>query len=106
MPQSAAGPRIEPPVSEPIAIRSMPEATAAAEPDDDPPVKWSGFHGLRAGGNGRAKLGPPIANSKVPTLPSRTPPPAASFSCTAQSASGTLSRSKFEWQVVRTPDVA
>src|SRR3954454_9722562 len=25
-------------------------ATAAATPPDEPPVEWSGFHGLRAGG--------------------------------------------------------
>ena len=35
-----------------------------------------------------------------------TPPPAASFSCTAQSAVGTLSSKRFEWQVVRMPAVS
>ena len=37
MPQSAAGMRVEPPVSEPIAISHMLSATATAPPDGDPP---------------------------------------------------------------------
>ena len=28
---------------------TMPAATAAAEPPDEPPVEWSRFHGLRDG---------------------------------------------------------
>src|SRR5512145_1516077 len=35
-PQSAAGPRIEPRVSEPSDITAMPSACATAAPDDDP----------------------------------------------------------------------
>ena len=34
-PHHAAGPRIEPPVSDPIAARTNPAAIAAPEPDDD-----------------------------------------------------------------------
>src|SRR4029079_7139205 len=41
------GMRIEPPPSLPVQIGIMPEATAAAEPPDDPPGVRSGFHGLR-----------------------------------------------------------
>lgn len=37
-PQSAAGLRIEPPVSVPIAPKQSPAATAAPAPLDDPPV--------------------------------------------------------------------
>eukprot|EP00955_Chlamydomonas_euryale_P084921 364027-Chlamydomonas_euryale.AAC.13 len=37
-PQNAAGMRIEPPPSVPTAIGHSPAATAAAEPDDEPPV--------------------------------------------------------------------
>ena len=51
-PQNAAGPRIEPEVSEPIASGTRPAATAAAEPLDEPPVKCAMSQGLRAGGNG------------------------------------------------------
>src|SRR5262249_61190098 len=46
-PQQCAGIRSEPPVSEPNAITAEPLATAAADPDDDPPEIKSGFHGLR-----------------------------------------------------------
>src|SRR6476646_4770770 len=37
IPQNAAGWRTEPPVSEPSAIGTIPDATAAADPPDDPP---------------------------------------------------------------------
>ena len=49
MPQNAAGWRIEPPVSVPIAQGARPPATAAAEPPDDPPGTRSRSHGLRTG---------------------------------------------------------
>src|SRR5215510_6534060 len=68
-----------------MAMRTSPAATAAPDPDDDPPVKWSRFQGLRAGGNGRSKLGPPIANSCVASLPSRTAPPLFNLASTTQS---------------------
>ncbi len=45
-PQQAAGSRIEPPVSLPIAPATSPAATAAAEPLDEPPAAWPGFHGF------------------------------------------------------------
>ncbi len=37
MPQNAAGPRIDPPVSDPRAPTVRPAASAAPEPLDDPP---------------------------------------------------------------------
>ena len=37
MPQQCAGMRSEPPVSDPSATATAPLATAAAEPDDEPP---------------------------------------------------------------------
>ena len=39
--------RIEPPPSLPVQIGIIPDATAAAEPPDEPPGVRSGFHGLR-----------------------------------------------------------
>ena len=39
MPHSEAGPRIEPPVSEPVPPRIIPAATAAPVPLDEPEVK-------------------------------------------------------------------
>jgi hypothetical protein len=47
MPQSAAGMRTEPPMSEPSANGTQPEATAAPEPPDEPPGERSVFHGFR-----------------------------------------------------------
>ena len=73
-PQSDAGPRIDPPVSEPSATGTMPAATAAPEPDEEPPVKCARFHGLRAGGHGRSNDGPACAISWVASLPSSTAP--------------------------------
>jgi hypothetical protein len=61
-PHSAAGIRIEPPVSVPSAAGARPAATAAPEPELDPPVKYAVFQGLRAGGHGRSSAGPPLAN--------------------------------------------
>ena len=49
MPQSAAGWRIEPPVSVPIAHGALPAATAAAEPPDEPPGTRVRSHGLSVG---------------------------------------------------------
>src|SRR3954453_2712249 len=46
-PQKCAGSRIEPPVSEPNAAKVNRAATAEPEPDDEPPVMWSIFQGLR-----------------------------------------------------------
>src|SRR5712671_1151206 len=46
-PQKCAGMRIEPPVSEPSAAGISRAATAAPEPDDEPPVMRAGSHGLQ-----------------------------------------------------------
>ncbi len=48
-PQNAAGVRIEPDVSEPIANGTRPAATAAPGPLELPPLQYFGFHGLRPG---------------------------------------------------------
>ena len=45
-PQKDAGPRTEPPVSLPSAISTRPAATAAAEPDDEPPGTRPGAAGF------------------------------------------------------------
>ena len=41
------GMRMEPPPSLPVHAANMPDATAAADPPDDPPGVVSRFHGLR-----------------------------------------------------------
>ena len=45
-PHAAAGSRTEPPVSVPSAIGTIPLATAAPDPEDEPPQIYSGCHGL------------------------------------------------------------
>jgi hypothetical protein len=46
-PQAAAGIRIEPPISEPLASVVEPAASDAAEPPEEPPTASSGLCGLR-----------------------------------------------------------
>ena len=48
-PHSLAGIRIEPPPSPAWPTGTMPDATDAAEPPDEPPVEWAGFQGLELG---------------------------------------------------------
>ena len=103
MPQALAGLRTDPPVSVPNAPGNSPAHTPAPEPDDDPPGWCSGFHGLRAGGNGRSKLGPPMANSCVDSLPTMMAPAWRSRAITAASCFATLSSRIFEWHVVGRP---
>ena len=52
-PQHEAGTRIEPPPSVACAAGTMPAATAAAEPPDEPPAPRSGCHGFRVWPNRR-----------------------------------------------------
>src|SRR5271168_4359579 len=106
MPQAAAGPRIEPPVSVPIVAGANPAATAAAEPEEEPSGEWSVFQGLRAGGNKTSHDGPPWANSQVAFLPSRMAPDSASRIWQKLSFAGTLSASSLDCAVVRMPAVS
>src|ERR1700728_938226 len=101
MPHSAAGPRIEPPVSEPVLPKMKPAATAAPVPDEEPAVKCSGFHALRAGGQGRSSDGPPMANSCVDNLPISKVPASPHFCTAVASPPGTLCSSNLECPVVR-----
>ena len=73
MPQEDAGPRMDPPVSEPRDPMAIPAATDVAEPLLEPPVAYSGFHGWSVWSN-RLVSGPPIANSNMATLPNRMLP--------------------------------
>ena len=88
MPQCDAGERIEPPASLPIAPRQKPAATAAAEPDDDPPVERVSPHGFRAGGYRASNVGPPNANSKVSVWPRTIAPASRRSRTTVASRSG------------------
>src|SRR5690242_2610597 len=81
-PQYDAGMRIEPPVSLPMAMKTMPEATAAADPPLDPPGMHATSHGLRTVPRCGLFDVIPYASSCMPHLPTITAPAACSFSTT------------------------
>ncbi|MEF9604122.1 hypothetical protein O4J55_17910 [Paracoccus sp. PXZ] len=83
-PQSAAGPRIEPPPSEAWATGTIPEATAAAAPPDEPPVERVRSQGLRVAPVASGSVVPRSPNSEVVVLPSTTSPAASSASVWAE----------------------
>ncbi len=74
MPHSAAGWRIEPPVSVPIDHGAVPAATAAAEPPEDPPGTRLRSHGLSTGPKAEFSFDEPIANSSWLVLASSGAP--------------------------------
>ncbi|MNC44227.1 hypothetical protein D3C75_931270 [compost metagenome] len=79
VPVKAAGWRIEPPVSEAVAARHRSEATAEAEPPDEPPGVSSAsellaFQGFFTGPKAEVSLAEPMANSSMLSLPSMTAP--------------------------------
>ena len=55
-------------------MRTMPAATAAAEPPDDPPGTRSGASGCRVGPNALFSVDEPIANSSMFDLATTTAP--------------------------------
>ena len=75
-PVTAAGWRIEPPVSEPRASGASNDETAAAEPPPDPPGMRSRSHGLCVAPYAECSVDEPIANSSMLVLPSGTRPAA------------------------------
>src|SRR6185295_12854820 len=107
MPVSAAGWRIEPPVSVPVAPRQSPAATAAAEPPDDPPGTSGTFEPWRRQGE---TTGPkyedsfdePMANSSLLSLPSITAPSRQRLAVTVDSYVGVNASRILEHAVVRT----
>ena len=84
-PHSAAGWRIDPPVSEPSDSGANPAATAAALPPDDPPGTRSGSWGLRVGPNAEFSVELPMANSSRLVLPMVMAPAPARRSTTVAS---------------------
>ena len=74
VPVNAAGMRIEPPASLPIDTRTMPAATAAAQPPLLPPGVSAGFQGLRVIPKAGLSVTPFQLNSGARVLPSRTAP--------------------------------
>src|SRR5688500_10442104 len=76
IPHSEAGCRTEPPVSEPSAARTTPDATATADPPELPPGTRDVSQGFLAGPNAELSLDEPIANSSIFVLPTMTAPAA------------------------------
>ena len=73
-PLQAAGIRIEPPPSLAPAAGTMPAATAAPDPPDEPPGVRVTSHGLRAGPQRMGSVLPLAPNSGVLVLPKTTRP--------------------------------
>src|SRR5271166_4976090 len=73
-PQHEAGIRIDPPPSLAWAAGTMPDATAAADPPEDPPVEWSVFQGLHDAPKRRGSAVGRIPSSGVFVLPQTTKP--------------------------------
>src|SRR5687768_11444715 len=104
-PHSAAGWRIDPPVSEPRASGENPAATAAALPPEEPPGTRSGSCGLRVGPNAEFSVDEPIANSSRLVFPIAIAPAVRNRSTTVASYGGFQSSRIREEQVVGTPRV-
>src|SRR5271169_5522977 len=93
MPQNAAGWRIDPPVSVPVAPTHKLAATAAAEPPDEPPGTSLASsprrrHGEATGPKYDVSFDEPMANSSLLSLPSSTAPSRHSFAETVDSYAG------------------
>ena len=82
---SAAGWRMEPPVSEPMASGAWNAASAAALPPPEPPGTRSVSHGLRVGPYAEFSVDEPIANSSMLVLPRIGMPAARSRAVTVAS---------------------
>src|SRR5918992_3497247 len=100
VPVNAAGWRIEPPVSVPIARGASNAASAAAEPPPDPPGTRSVSHGLWVGPNAEYSVDEPIANSSMLVLPRIVIPAARSRAVTVASYGGGQPPRVFEPAVV------
>src|ERR1041385_1925108 len=81
-PQNEAGRITEPPVCVPTASGSMPAATAAAEPDDEPPGVCAWLCGLTVAGGSLA------ASAVVVVLPAMVAPACCSSITIDASARG------------------
>ncbi len=75
-PQQADGRRIEPPPSDPVAKGTMPAASAAAEPPDDPPGPCPVSNGLAVGPKRAFEVLDDHANSGMLVLPTTMHPAA------------------------------
>src|SRR3954454_24579594 len=89
--QKLAGLRSDPPRSLPSAIGTMPVASAAAAPPEDPPALRERSNGLRVAPNTGLKVCEPAPNSGVFVLPTSTAPASRTRTTKGSSSPGTLS---------------
>jgi hypothetical protein len=88
-PHHAAGILTDPPMSVPSASGTQPEATAAAEPPEEPPGDRDGSHGLRVTPQSGLSVKLAYANSGVVVLPTMIAPAPSSRSTRRALQSGT-----------------
>src|SRR5215469_1905708 len=89
VPVSAAGWRIDPPVSLPSDAAHIRAATATALPPDDPPGVRDVSHGFFAGPYALFSVDEPMANSSMLVLPGKSASAARRRATTVASYGGT-----------------
>src|SRR5436190_8377957 len=105
MPQSPAGWRIDPPVSEPSDNGTIRDATATADPPLDPPGVRVTSQGFFDGPSAEFSVDEPIANSSRLVLPTMMAPAFSRRSTTVALYGGTNPARIFDDAVVGTPAV-
>ena len=86
-PHAEAGPRTLPPPSDVVARGTRPAASAAALPPLEPPLDFSGFHGLRVAPNTLFTVVAVAPNSGELVRPMRIAPASSSLCTTASDTS-------------------
>ena len=85
MPQKSAGWRIDPPVSDPSAATAIREATAAAEPPEDPPGTFVISRGFLVTLKAEFSVDDPMAESSMFVFPKNNADSPRNFLITAAS---------------------
>src|SRR5581483_5242015 len=104
-PQSAAGMRTEPPLSDPIESGTRPAATCAPAPELEPPGEYWGFHGFLIRPKSGLSPDSPSANLFMFAFPMTTAPAAFARLTTAASAVGTFVIRDFAPAIVTLGDI-
>src|ERR1700727_3580446 len=104
-PHHAAGLRTLPPAAAPRAMSTRPAATAAPEPDEDPPVAKAGLTGLREAPKAEPSPRPRARSSRF-VFPVMVAPASRTRSTTTASSVGTTAGARRPPLVVGTPATA
>src|SRR5699024_6320518 len=102
-PHAPAGIRIDPPPSDPCAIGTIPAATAAPAPPEEPPGDRVGSHGFTGGGAISVSVYGGRPSSGVAVLPTRLAPASANRVPTPSSTPGTKPSRAAEPACIGTP---